>query len=106
MVVVLLSALGAPHVLSVTKDQLILLAANADGILPHTESVPPGSYGSDFERAWAILSKDMVHARYFDDTVAALRFYTGERHELSVRQIMPIVNLLRRLPPEPIRAAG
>ncbi len=98
MIVVLVPARGAPHVLDVTAEQVVLLARNAHADIPHTSSIPPGVYASEFDEAWAVLTKDMFHARYFDSVNEGLRFYSAARHPLAAHQTGAVMALLKRLP--------
>jgi hypothetical protein len=97
MIIVLIGARTAPYVAEVTPEQLILLANDVNGPVSHTSSLPPGVYPSDWEKAWAILSKDMAHARRFQNQELAEYFYARTRHNLPVSQTVKVLELLSKL---------
>jgi hypothetical protein len=97
MIIVLISARKEPYVAEVTFEQLIDLANDTDGPVSHTQSLPPGVYATDFDKAWAVLCKDLVHARHFVTVEDAEHFYAQSRHELPVTQAVKVIGSLRRL---------
>ncbi len=97
MIVVFISARTPLFVAEVTHDQLMLWAHDDSSPVSHTSSLPPGSYDSDVERAWTILSKDKIHAARFHTAEAAEEFYTHTQHGLSTPQAVAVLNRLRQI---------
>lgn len=98
MVIVLIGARAAPYVAEVSSEQLVALANDDSGPVSHTRSIPPGSYAGDADRAWAMLSKDMMHAMRFESIAAAREFYERGFHSLPLPQAGRIPQQLNQLP--------
>jgi hypothetical protein len=84
-------------VFETTPDAIVLLATEASATSTHTSSIPPGLMAGEFETSWAILTKDLRAARYFDNASAALAHYRQTSGGISRGQHSQILSALGRL---------
>jgi hypothetical protein len=84
-------------VFETTRDAIVLLATEASATSTHTSSIPPGVMAGEFETSWAILTKDLRAARYFENAFAALAHYRQTSDGISRGQHAQILSALGRL---------
>lgn len=97
MIAIFVPHLSPPMVFETTPDALVLLATEASATSTHTSSIPPGLMAGEFETSWAILTKDLRAARYFENASAALAHYRQTSDGISRGQHAQILSALGRL---------
>jgi hypothetical protein len=85
-----------PTIFETTREGVILQASDTSEDSAHTQSIPPGTPGGEFETAWAILTKDLQSAQHFE-TVDEARTYYAEDRGLTLQQRVLIFTRLMRL---------
>jgi hypothetical protein len=93
LVVVFLYATQPPAVFETTRVQLIDYATD---LAAHSDTLPRGNRGLDFQRAWAMLQQDKKAAHHFPDLAAARQHVQGDTR-LSMHERAMILSAFDRL---------